>query len=45
MGSGWGVVLGAPTVVADHPSIAFGKMLFDHWIPAPMINHKIGGKR
>src|SRR5205809_4688896 len=39
------VVLGAPAIMADHPLIAFGKMLFDHGIPASMVNHKIGSKR
>src|SRR5712692_6159724 len=39
------VVLGAPAIMADHALIAFGKMLFDHGIPASMVNHKIGGQR
>src|SRR5579864_4456670 len=43
MGSGWGVVLGAPTIMAEHPGIAFGKMLFDYSIPTGFLNHKIGG--
>src|SRR5438128_1973467 len=44
MGSGWGVVLGTPTIMADHPGIAFSKMVFDHGVPASMVNHKIGGQ-
>ena len=39
------LVLGAPAIVADHAMIAFGKMLLHHGIPAPMVNHKVGGQR
>ncbi len=39
------VILGAPAIMADHALIVFGKMLSDHSIPAPMVNHKVRGKR
>ena len=53
MSTRWRLVLGAPTIMADHALIAFGKLLFlfagkgskDHGIPAPMVNHKVGSKR